>query len=242
MEESALAVPEVVEDPPIPIWEHLEELRHRLIQSVIILLAGGGLVFAWSQQILARLAEPVGQAVFTQPMEAFDTRLRVAFYIGFLLTLPLLLHQAWLFTARAMSRATRRMVLRLLPLSYVLFLAGAALCFFVVVPPATKFFLAFGTDNVRPFITIGAYLGFVTRMTLSFGIAFQLPLVMFGLNRLGILSRSQLAAWRRPFYFLAFVVGAFMTSPEVFTQLCLAFPLIILFEMSLLMMTDPPNC
>jgi len=75
-------------------------------------------------------------------------------------------------------------------------------------------------------------------MTLSFGLAFQLPLVMFGLNRLGIISRTQLAAWRRPFYFLSFVVGAFMTSPEVFTQLCLAFPLIILFELSLLMMTD----
>ncbi len=91
---------------------------------------------------------------------------------------------------------------------------------------------------MRPLITLNGYVDFVLRMLISFGAAFQLPLVMFGLNRLGIISRSALASWRRPFYFLSFIVGAVFTSPEVFTQFCLAVPLIILFEASLLIMRD----
>ena len=232
---------ELVDDPPMSFVEHLGELRQRLIWCVGFLIAGAALVYSWSEEFMKRLAKPVGELVFVQPMEAFDTRFKVAFYGGFLLALPLILHQIWLFVARAVGPNARRMVLRLLPLSYALFLAGAAMCFFVVVPPATAFFLSFGTANIKPFISLGAYLDLVVRMTLSFGAAFQLPLVMFGLNRIGLISRSQLAAVRRPFYFVSFIVGAVFTSPEVFTQLCLAFPLIILFEVAVLVMRDRPT-
>lgn len=226
------------DDPPMPLVAHLEELRQRIIRMLVILFVGTAIAWAFSQQAITRLAQPVGQLFFAEPMEAFDMRFKVSFYLGAALTLPLLFYQAWLFIGRAMSRDARKLVLRLLPASYFLFMAGAALCFFAVVPSATKFFLAFGSVNVRPLITLNGYLDFVLRMMISFGVAFQLPLVMFALNRLGIISRSQLASWRRPFYFLSFVVGAFFTSPEVFTQCCLAIPLILLFETSLLIMRD----
>lgn len=223
----------------MPLFEHLEELRRRIINILIILGVGTAVAWAFSQQVLVRLAEPVGRLYFAEPMEAFDTRIEVALYLGAALTLPLLLYQVWAFVGRAVSRKARSLALRCLPAAYFLFLAGASLSFFVVVPPATRFFLTFGSANVTPLITLSGYLDFVLRMMVSFGAAFQLPLVMFGLNRLGIISRGQLAQWRRPFYFVSFIVGALFTSPEVFTQCCLAIPLIILFEVSLLVMRDP---
>ncbi len=133
------AVEGAIDDPPMPLVEHLEELRKRIINMLVILLVGTAAVWAFSQQLITRLAEPVGQLFFAEPMEAFDMRFKVSFYVGALLTMPLLFYQVWLFVGRAMSRDVRKMVLRLLPASYFLFMSGAALCFFVVVPPATKF-------------------------------------------------------------------------------------------------------
>ena len=114
-------------DEPMPLIEHLAELRKRLIQALLILAAGSAVVFHYSTEFLNWLALPVGQLVFVAPTEAFYTRLRVAVFGGFALTLPLLLHQTWLFTARALEAKWRGLLLRLLPLSYAMFVMGAGL-------------------------------------------------------------------------------------------------------------------
>ena len=223
------------EDRPMPFHEHLIELRQRIIQSLIILGIGSAVAFQFSQRFLDWLARPVGQLVFIAPAEAFHTRFKVAFYGGFLLTLPLLLHQLWLFVARAFDAKWRRRLLTMVPLSYGLFMGGVALALYLVVPAAVKFFLSYGSDGIKPLITLSAYLSFVTTLSLAFGAAFQFPLVLYTLNWMGILAKEQLVPHRRLLYFASFVVPAFFT-PDIVGQCTLAGCLIVLFELSLLAM------
>lgn len=223
------------EDRPMPFHEHLIELRQRIIYSLLILGAGSAIAFQFSQPFLDWLARPVGQLVFIAPAEAFHTRFKIAFYGGFLLTLPLLLHQLWLFVARAFESRWRRRLLTMVPISYGLFMAGVALALFFVVPAAVKFFLSYGSDGVKPLITLSAYLSFVTTLSLAFGAAFQFPLVLYTLNWMGVLEKEQLVPHRRLLYFASFVLPAFFT-PDIIGQCTLAGCLIVLFEISLLAM------
>lgn len=233
-------IPEVLEDRPMPFHAHLVELRERVIWSLVILGAGAALVYQFSGELLSWLAKPAGQLVFIAPAEAFHTRMKVGLYGGFLLTLPLLLHQVWLFVARAMSRAWRRRLLAMVPLAYGLFLAGVAVCLFLVMPAAMRFFLSYGSEGVKPLISLSAYLSFMTTLSLAFGASFEFPLVLYVLNRMGVVQREQLVAQRRVVYFAVFVVPAVFT-PDAFTQVCLASSLIVMFELALLAMKRAPR-
>jgi len=173
--------------------------------------------------------------VFIAPAEAFHTRVKVGLYGGFLLTLPLLLHQVWLFVARALDRKWRGRLLTMVPLAYGLFLSGVAVCLLLVVPAAMRFFLSYGSEGVRPLLTLSAYLSFITTLSLAFGAAFEFPLVLYILDWMGILAREQLIPYRRLVYFASFIFPAFFT-PDVFSQICLAASISALFELSLLAM------
>lgn len=232
-----LALEEEVLDPPMPLLDHLAELRRRLIVSLLILGLGAAAVFRFSGDLLSWLARPAGGLVFVAPAEAFYTRLQVALFGGFLLTLPFLLHQAWLFVARALDGRWRRVAMLLAPLSYLLFIAGAALAVFLVVPAALRFLLSYGSEGVRPLLSLSAYLEFVTGLSLAFGIVFQLPLALFALNRAGVVERGRLRGLRGPIYVACFAAAALLTpGPDVVTQLLLGLPAVLLFELSLLAM------
>lgn len=223
------------DDPPMPFAAHLVELRQRLIWSLTILVAGAALVFQFLEKFLNWLARPVGQLVFIAPAEAFHARYKLAFYGGFLLTLPLLLHQLWLFVARALSREWRTRLLRMVPLSYGLFMAGVLLCLYLVVPAAMRFFMSYGSEGVRPLISLDAYLSFVTTMSLAFGAVFQFPVALYILNWMGVLDKQALRPQRRLVYFLSFIVSAFLTS-DLVGQFSLASCTIMLFELTMLAM------
>lgn len=226
------------EDRAMPLVEHLVELRRRLIASLWLLLAGSLLVYRWSGDMLTWLARPVGGLVFNAPTDAFYTRCKVAVFGGFLLALPLILHQVWLFIGCAMEDRLRKPLLRILPISYFLFLGGAALAVFVVVPGAMHFLLAYGSDEIRPLLTLSAYLQFVTGLALAFGLMFQMPLVLYFLNQAGVVSREQLSSRRQYIYLLSFIAAGLMTpGPDVFSQLALGVPSIVLFEITLFAMS-----
>lgn len=227
-----------LDDPPQPLVEHLAELRRRLIVSLFILAAASAFVFQRSGDFLSWLSGPVGGLVFVAPTEAFYTRLRVAVFGGFLLSLPLLLHQVYLFIARALDARWRRLLWTLLPLSYALFLLGAAASLWVVVPAAMRFLLSYGSQGVTPLMSLGAYLEFVTGLSLAFGTVFQLPLVLYALNRMGVVSRETLGTWRGPIWLACFAASALLTpGPDVVSQVALAVPAVVLFELSLLAMS-----
>lgn len=223
------------QDPVMPLTAHLVELRSRIIAGLSIWAVGAGVAFFFCDRLLDWLARPAGSLVFTAPAEAFHARVRLAFYGGFLLTLPLLLHQVWLFIARALPAVWRRRLLTLVPLSYALFMAGAAAAIFGVMPQAMRFFISFGSDEVRPMITLSSYLSLVETMSLAFGAIFQFPLVLYVLNWMGILDKGRLTPHRRVIYFGFFVIAA-LFSVEPFGQTALALTAVLLFEASLLAM------
>lgn len=226
------------EDAPMSLVDHLAELRTRLIWSVLFLGAASVAVYSRAGDVLAFLARPVGVLVFTAPTEAFYTRCQISVFAGFVLALPLLLHQGWLFAARALDAGWRRMLLRMVPAAYFLFLLGAGLAVFAVVPAAMRFLLSYGAEGVRPMMTLSAYLDFVTGLALSFGAVFELPLVLYALNRMGILARAAVSGARRQVWFLCFVGAAFLTpGPDIVTQLALALPAVVLFELTLLFLS-----
>jgi len=217
------------------IVEHLAELRQRLIVSLAAVFIAAMIVWSWSTPILTWLARPAGSLVFLAPTEAFFVRLKVAFFAGLFLALPVVLYQAWAFTACAMGEGTRKIVLFILPVSYLLFLGGSALCLFVVVPAAVRFLAACGTENVRPMMAVGAYVDFVGAMTAAFGAMFQMPLALLFLQRGGFVTGAGLAD-KRPYVYVAiFTAAALLTpGPDVFSQLALALPMCALFELTLL--------
>lgn len=221
----------------MPLGEHLEELRRRLLVALAAFVAATGAVWAWSGELLALLARPVGGLVFIQPAEAFFTRLKVAAFGGLLLALPVVLDQAWRFAACALEPATRRAVALLFPLSYLLFLAGCALSLAFVVPAAMRFLIACGSSSVTPLLAVGPYVDFAAGLSLAFGLVFQLPLVLVGLERAGIVDKEDLRAQRRPAYLGCVAAAALLTpGPDVVSQLALALPMALLFEVALFFM------
>jgi sec-independent protein translocase protein TatC len=224
-----------VQDPVEPLTDHLVELRQRLIYCLAYWAAGMALCYSLSGKLLSWLARGAGGVVFTLPTEAFIVRLKAAAFTGLLAVLPLILHQVWLFVARAFSPTLRRLAFGLAAASYVLFLSGAAIALFVVVPSAMKFLLAFGSEDIRPLMTLSGYLGFVTGLALAFGAVFQMPIVLVVLNRLGIVSRRTLRERWRFVYLGAFIVAGVLTpAPDAFSQIALAVPTIAIFELTLL--------
>lgn len=230
-----LSISSDMDDPAEPLAAHLIELRQRLICCLLFWAAGTAVCYGLSGRLLSWLARGVGGVVFTMPAEAFLVRLKAAFFLGFLAALPLLLHQAWLFVARALSPALRRLAVALAAASYLLFALGAALALFVVVPAAMRFLLAFGSPDIHPLMTLSGYLGFAAGLTLAFGGVFQIPVVLVALNRLGLVSRRALRERWRYVYLGAVVLAAVLTpGPDVISQLALAAPCIVIFELTML--------
>ena len=215
--------------------EHAGELRSRLVATLAILAAASALAYPATPAVMRMLARPLSGLYFSRPLEAFDTRLELALYLALPAALPLVLFQAWAFIRPALGEEAARLARWLLPASYLLFFTGGSVAFFAVLPPATSFFLSFAQDDVRPLISISEYVGFALRLVVSFGLAFQTPLVMLALTRLGLVTPDAMRRARRGVYFTAFVAGALFTSPEVLTQISLAVPLIVLYEIGLLL-------
>lgn len=191
--------------------------------------------FPFVDHILAWLAEPVGHFIFTAPSEAFFLHLKVAFFVGSLCALPVWMFQAWGFTGRALKLREKTVIRTIFPAAFVLFLLGAALALFVVIPAAVHFLLNYSSSVLRPLISLSEYLSFIFWMVLGFGLFFQLPLVVIGLCHMGVIHPDTLAQYRRHVIVAIFIVAAVLTpGPDVFSQTVLAVPSYLLFEVSLL--------
>lgn len=172
--------------------------------------------------------------VFLSPAEAFFSRVKLALAIGVLIGLPFILYQGWALVAPAFDRAQKRLSLVLLPVAYFLFLGGVLFAYAGVLPFALRFFLSFGGETLQQEISIGNYVSFIISFLLPFGIIFQMPVVITLLTRLGILRPDSMAKNRKYVVFGAFIVATLLTPADLFSQFMMAIPLIILFEISLI--------
>jgi sec-independent protein translocase protein TatC len=221
-------------DDKLPFTDHLDELRHRLIIS----LAGIGLGFAvsygFSQQLLVLLQRPMPtRLVFIAPTEAFFVNLKVAFYAGLLLSIPLLLFQVWKFVAPGLYEHERQYSFPFLIISTILFLLGAIFAYLVILPLALHFLIAQGGELWQPTITLSNYLSFCMRLILAAGLIFEFPVLMYFLAKVGVVTPEFLVKNRKYAVLAAFVISAVLTPPDVFSQVLLAVPLFLLFEASI---------
>jgi sec-independent protein translocase protein TatC len=180
------------------------------------------------------MAKPVGEFIFTSPTEAFFIRLKLAGEAAILVAFPYILFEIWRFMDVAFENRFRRMIVTAVPVSTFLFYCGGAAAIFVVAPNAMKFLLHFATPQLRPLISFDSYLSFIFWMIIGFGILFQLPLILVALVSAGVVTTQQLAHYRRHAIVAIFIVAAFLTpGPDLISQLILAVPSCLLYEVAL---------
>ncbi|MCS7170900.1 MAG: twin-arginine translocase subunit TatC [Aquificaceae bacterium] len=225
----------------MPLTEHLRELRSRLIKSILAFILGAGVAFYFASYIFEILKDPVKRSypqvelVTLSPTEPLFILLKISLVFGFIISLPVILYQLWRFVEPALYPNEKRLILPLTFFSILLFLSGGAFSYFVALPMALKFLLGIGLSQLQatPFLSVNLYISFLLKMIIGFGVAFELPVLIFLLQRAGIVTEQQLKAFRKYFIVIAFVAGA-LIAPDVTTQVLMAIPLIILYEISLM--------
>jgi sec-independent protein translocase protein TatC len=237
-----------LDETPAPLLDHLIELRTRVIRALLALGMGFAVCLYFADEILGILVQPLkqafpegeGQLIFTKLPEVFFVELKVALFAGFMVSFPVMANQLWAFVAPGLYAREKKAFLPFLLATPVLFSAGAALAYFVVMPVAFTFFLGFGGTagglNVQALPSAGDYLSLVMQFILAFGLTFLLPVLLLLLHRAGIVTRAQMVAARRYVIVAIFIIAAVVTPPDPGSQIALALPLWLLFETALLLM------
>lgn len=272
----------MLKDVKMTLVEHLDELRSRIIYSLIAVVIIAIFAYFFRNQILALLTRPLGGyltfsrseipllldalrnylegsasayftpeqiaaivasfqrvlylqtgLIFIHPTEAFFSYLKLAIFTGILLGAPFIIYQVWRYVLPALFEHERKYTLNAFTFGTVLFYTGAAFAFIVVMPLGVRFLIRIGGPYVQPTFTIGNYISFTMLFMLAFGLIFELPVVIFLLVKAGIVSTAFLKKERKYVIVLAFVAAAILTPPDPFTQLTMAIPLLLLYELSL---------
>lgn len=224
----------------MPLTAHLEELRKRLIICLAAMAVGFGVCYGFKEKLFSVLARPLeshlpeGSAMqYIGIPEAFLTYLKICLFGGLIFALPVILYELWKFVAPGLYVQERRYALPFVLFSTLFFLGGASFCYFVVFPFVFQFFMSFSGDTLRAMPAIKQYLSFATRLLIAFGLVFEMPVLFFFLGRIGLVSYAGLARQRRMAVVLVFLAAALLTPPDVVSQLLLAGPLLLLFELSI---------
>jgi sec-independent protein translocase protein TatC len=240
-----------INDKPMPLMDHLVELRSRLIWAFAAFAIGFGISFYFSDEIYYALAQPLARAlrdsgnqdpklIYTQLYEAFFVRIKVAFFGGAFLGFPVIASQVWLFVAPGLYRSEKRAFLPFLAATPILFILGASLAYFVLFPVAFKFFASFQTTTggggipIELLPKVGEYLDLVMKLILACGLIFQMPVAVSLLARVGITSSAALRRYRRYAILGMFVIAAVVSPPDPLSMIMFAVPLIGLYEISIL--------
>ncbi|MBF0162827.1 MAG: twin-arginine translocase subunit TatC [Magnetococcales bacterium] len=229
-------------DDKMPLLAHLIELRNRLLISVLAILVGFIVSYVFSEQIFQFLVRPLrkilgpdARMIYTGLHEAFLTYMKVAFFSGLFMAVPVILTQFWRFVAPGLYEDERKAFLPFLVLTPVLFFLGGGLAYEFVFPLAFQFFLGFATPTIEALPSISSYLGLVITLIFAFGLVAELPVGLLLLIKAGIITTAGLVEKRRYNIVAVFVVAAILTPPDPFSQIFLALPMMAMYEISIIL-------
>lgn len=241
---------DVIDDKPMPLLEHLVELRRRLLWSAVTFIVAFVVCYHFSSAIYRFLAAPLAsvlirhggtaEMIFTSLTEGFFTFLRVGLFGAAFIAFPVIATQIWMFVAPGLYRSEKRAFAPFLLATPVLFIMGAALAYYFVFPIAFAFFVSFATTDgagglpIKVLPKVSEYLDLVMKLVFAFGVAFELPVALSLMAKVGIVSSKGLKKVRRYAYVGMFVIAAVLAPPDVITQCGLALPLILLYEVAIL--------
>jgi sec-independent protein translocase protein TatC len=225
----------------MPFLDHLEELRWRVIWSLVALvtLSVAGFFLVTQFDVIGLLERPFRQVLpgqdllFTNPTTPVVVTFKLAFVVGFVLALPVIAFHAWEFFSPALYEHERRFVVPAITVSFVLFLAGIAMAYFLVLPLGLRFLLGFQAESLSPIITVDEYLRFATRLIIAFGIIFEMPVILVFLGMLGVVTAEGLRKYQRHALVVLAIASALLTPADIGTMIMLLAPMFLLYELSI---------
>jgi sec-independent protein translocase protein TatC len=226
-------------DKELSLMQHLGELRGRLMVASFAVLIATAAAFFFAKDIILALEAPahLGKPLqIISPTEGFTTYMRVSLFSGIALAMPVILYEIYAYVDPALRPNERRFLLTLGPFVLALFIGGMAFCYFLLLPNAINFLFTFGSDVFEAAPRASEYISFVTTFILGVGLVFEMPIIIFAVTRIGLVSRSWLAKQRRYVVLFVFIAGAIITpTPDPFNQTLVAVPMYLLFELGLLL-------
>lgn len=217
-----------------PFLDHIDEFRARVLKSLLAVVLGAVVFYPFVDKVLYFIIKPAGKLVFTSPADAFVARMLFTCFGGFVLSSPVVLYQVWNFIALGLKEEEKKYILLYGPLSLFFFITGVAFSYFIAVPMSLYFLLGFSNEWLVPMITVNNYVSFFMTMVIAFGIIFELPVVLIFLTAIGIATPEFLIQKRRHAIVLILVISAIVTPPDVITLLIMSCPLVILYEIGVL--------
>ena len=223
-------------DRDMSLAEHLTELRSCLVKAGAALVVGTAVSFYYLEQIIEALTAPVGQLYYLRPAEAFMIYMKIALLAGLILASPMVLYQLYSFVRPALTLREKHYALFTIPIIIVLFLGGMVFSYYLVFPRAVEFFLGFSAERVSPLISMESYLDFLLMLVVPFGFVFNIPVVLLFLVYVKLVPVQALSRYQKHAILAAFIVAALITpTPDIITQSLLALPMVVLYEVSLVL-------
>ncbi len=221
----------------LSVLGHLLELRKRLLRSVIAVVITTIVSFVFADQIFEILKRPLGGSatlIYVDMTEMFSTYMKVCLVSGIVLAMPIIVYQFIMFVAPALTPREKKMVFMITPWIALMFAGGVVFGYFILIPPAVKFLTTWGAEIATPQIRIGNYISVVTRLLMTIGFIFEMPVVTTFLAKLGVLKPSWLASKRKAWVVIAFIISAVVTpTADPINQALVAAPLIVLYELGI---------
>jgi sec-independent protein translocase protein TatC len=234
-----------MEDPveeKMPFTSHLEELRARIIRIMIAAAIGFGVCWYFKEWLFQIITRPLYQVlppnsfmIYTSLPEAFFNYMKISFYGSLFLTSPYIFYQLWKFISPGLYKSEKKYMLPFVISSTILFICGILFGYYLALPPAFSFFVEFSSDFLKPMFSLREYLSLSLKLLLAFGVSFELPVVIFFLARIGVVSSKMLSRNRRYAILIIFIAAAILTpSPDARTQIIMAIPLMGLYEIGII--------
>jgi len=240
MNEDKMNEEEREDEKKMPFLSHLEELRQRLIVCAIAVGVGFAASYFFAEKLFILLVTPLKavlpegeKLIFTNLPEMFLTYLKVSLIAGVLIAAPVVFYELWMFVAPGLYQKEKKYLIPFVVSSTLLFVGGALFGYFIVFPFGFDFFIGFSNEYVKALPSVKQYFSFSIKLLFAFGLVFELPVVIFFLTKIGLVSVEGLRRKRKYALLLAFVMGAILTPPDVVTQLMMAGPLILLYELGI---------